>query len=70
MHYLTEDGVAKTFDISRTTLWTLRKKGLPHYRVGSLVRYDLNEVIEWLRTHTVESQNEKSGDENNANIIY
>ena len=56
--YLSEEAILLMFNISRTTLWSLRKKGLPHYKVGSLLRYDLNEVVEWFRVHPEAAQDE------------
>lgn len=55
--YLSEEAIMSMFDICRTTLWNLRKKGLPHYRVGSLIRYDLDEVTQWLRAETPDKEN-------------
>lgn len=34
--------------VSRTTLYKLRKKGLPFKNVGSQIRYDHAEVLEWI----------------------
>ena len=59
--FLSEEAVMLMFNVSRTTLWALRKKGLPHYKVGSLLRYDLNEVIEWFRVHP-EAEDEAKGE--------
>jgi len=38
--------------VNQVTLWSLRKAGLPHIKVGRLCRYDLAEVLEWLRDRT------------------
>lgn len=40
--------IEKILGISRTTLYKLRKKGLPHKKVGSQIRYDHDEVLEWI----------------------
>jgi excisionase family DNA binding protein len=40
--------------------WTnSRGEKLPHYRLGKLIRYDFDEVLEWLRKkHKQETVNE------------
>ncbi len=36
--------------ISRSTVNRLVKRGMPHIWVGSVRRYPLNQVIEWLKS--------------------
>ena len=38
-----------TLSISRSTVNRLVKRGMPHIWVGSVRRYSLNEVLEWLK---------------------
>jgi len=38
-----------TLSISRSTVNRLVKRGMPHLWVGSVRRYPLSEVIEWLK---------------------
>jgi len=38
-----------TLEISRSTVARLVKKGLPHIWVGSERRFNVGEVIQWLR---------------------
>jgi excisionase family DNA binding protein len=46
---LTAEELQKHLNISRTTLWRLRKEGLPHTKIGhKTIRYDLEEVEKWL----------------------
>lgn len=45
---LTEDELAKELKVSRNFLWTLRKKGLPHLRLGRTVRYEFQAVLDWI----------------------
>ena len=40
--------IEKLLDISRTTLYRLRKKGLPIKKVGGQIRYDTVEVMKWI----------------------
>lgn len=42
---MTEAEVMRRYDVSRTTLWRLRKrKKLPHYSLNKLIRYDGDEI--------------------------
>lgn len=36
-------------NLSRTGLWKLRRKGLPHYRIGAKLVFKPEEVEDWLR---------------------
>lgn len=49
--YLTEEEIAEQLQVSRTLLWALRKEGFPHYRLGRVVRYQADDVHEWLKNH-------------------
>jgi len=51
--YLTEAQAAKMLQVSRSTLWHLRKHdGLPHIRIGSAtIRYRPHDLDEWLAAH-------------------
>ncbi len=48
MEYLSETELAEILKISRSTLWELRKTGLPYRQVRGQIRYRLNEVEVWL----------------------
>lgn len=41
--------LAQTLRLSRSTLWRMRKEGLPCRKVGRSVRFSLDEVYEWLK---------------------
>lgn len=48
--YLTQDELCEVLNISRTTLYEQRKKGLPvEFKIGNSPRFDLEKVIEWLK---------------------
>lgn len=49
---LTSDELAQQLRISRSKLDELAKEGLPFVRVGSTRRYELAEVLNWLRFTT------------------
>jgi excisionase family DNA binding protein len=40
--------VCDYLNISRQTLWRFTKTGLPHSRVGNIVRFKLDDVDTWL----------------------
>lgn len=46
---LTENQLANDLQLSRWTLWYLRKHGLPYFRLGRSVRYRLDDVERWLK---------------------
>lgn len=45
---LSGEGLMRLLHLSRTTLWRLRNDGLPHVKVGRLVRYNVKAVRAWL----------------------
>ncbi len=51
MEYLTENELAKRLQISRTTLYQLRKEGLPFRRIHRTIRYNPEEIETWLAQH-------------------
>ncbi len=48
MEYITENELAKRLQISRTTLYQLRREGMPYLRVNRMVRYCSEDVENWL----------------------
>lgn len=55
---LTTSELAHHLKVTTQTLYNWRKEGMPKTKVGSQYRYDLDEVIEWLKN--------KNGDNDNA----
>jgi len=49
--------------VSRSTLWRLRQKGLPFRRVSGVIRYNLQEVEEWLQRESVGKSNDRGSPE-------
>jgi len=41
--------VMEKYGVSRTTVQEWMKKGLPHYKIERLVRFEPSEVEEWIR---------------------
>jgi DNA modification methylase len=44
----TEREILQELKISRTTLWRLKKKGMPCIKVGASYRYDKADVLKWI----------------------
>ncbi|BCB96833.1 hypothetical protein JZK55_17550 [Dissulfurispira thermophila] len=44
----TEKEILCELKISRTTLWRLKKKGLPCIKIGSSYRYNKSDVLDWI----------------------
>ena len=45
---LTEKELLDELKVSRTTLWRLKKKGMPSIKVGATYRYDRSDVLKWV----------------------
>lgn len=47
---LTQQELSKELKVEVSTLWKLRKMGMPYIRLGQrLIRYDFEEVEKWLK---------------------
>lgn len=57
---LKEKEILTYLDISRTTLWRLKKQGLPSYKVGDSYRYNPNTITQWLVSDEKEIYKSKS----------
>lgn len=50
MSLLTEQELCSALKVERVFLWKCRQDGMPFIRLGAkIVRYDLEEVLEWFR---------------------
>ena len=52
---LSEKSLMHEMEVSREYLRLLRKKGLPYYRIGRTVRYNLSDVLNWLENYKHEN---------------
>ena len=53
MSFLTEKELCEVIKVDKVFLWKCRKNGMPFIRLGTkLVRYDLSEVLLWLRENS------------------
>jgi hypothetical protein len=55
--YIDERAVAALTDLEVGTLrnWRVRGEGPPFYKAGRSVKYDLDEVVAWMRARRVQS---------------
>ena len=46
--YITVEQLMEILNVSRSTLYLWRKKGLPSKKIGRSIRFDYNEVKNWI----------------------
>jgi len=46
--FLTVEDVADMLQVTRTTVYNLKKKGLPFIKIGKNIRFSQEEVINWV----------------------
>ncbi|MGN0703558.1 MAG: helix-turn-helix domain-containing protein [Lentihominibacter sp.] len=51
--FLTVEDVAEMLQVTRTTIYNLKKKGLPFIKLGKNIRFDEEAVVEWVKSNTV-----------------
>jgi excisionase family DNA binding protein len=47
--FLTIEDLAEMLQVTRTTIYNLKNKGLPFIKLGRNIRFDQDEVIEWIK---------------------
>lgn len=57
--FLTVEDVAEMLQVTRTTIYNLKKKGLPFIKLGKNIRFDQEQVVEWVKSNTMTETNEK-----------
>ena len=58
--FLTIEDVSEMLQVTRTTVYNLKKKGMPFIKLGKNIRFDQDEVIEWVKTNNrPTSENER-----------
>jgi excisionase family DNA binding protein len=48
-HYISTAGLMDVLEISRSTVYRLMAKGIPHIMVGSVHRFPIEQVLTWLK---------------------
>ena len=51
MKFLTVEDVAEMLQVTRTTIYNLKKQGLPFIKLGKNIRFDQEDVVEWVRSN-------------------
>jgi DNA modification methylase/predicted DNA-binding transcriptional regulator AlpA len=67
---ITEKELIEELKISRTTLWRLKKSGMPYLKVGSSYRYDKNEILNWIKNYTADDSEDNKISESLALQFY
>lgn len=49
MNLLTVEEIAKELKVTRQTIYQWRKDGMPFLRMGRLIRFEQEKVMEWLK---------------------
>ncbi len=50
--FLTIEDVAEMLQVTRTTIYNLKKKGLPFIKLGKNIRFDQEEVVNWVKSNS------------------
>lgn len=58
--FLTVEDVAEMLQVTRTTIYNLKKKGLPFIKIGKNIRFDRDEVIEWVKSNSRTTEAKKN----------
>lgn len=56
--FLTVEDVAEMLQVTRTTIYNLKKKGLPFIKLGKNIRFDETDVVNWVRSNRQVEKNE------------
>lgn len=51
---LTIKEMSKKLKVSRQTIYEWRKKGMPYKTIGAVIRFDINEVADWIEKQNTE----------------
>ena len=62
MKFLTVEDVAEMLQVTRTTIYNLKKQGLPFIKLGKNIRFDEEDVIDWVRSNRQVEKNEQFSD--------
>ncbi len=50
--FLTIEDVSEMLQVTRTTVYNLKKQGLPFIKLGKNIRFDQKEVIDWVKSNS------------------
>jgi excisionase family DNA binding protein len=52
--FLTIDDVSEMLQVTRSTVYNLKKRGLPFIKLGKNIRFDQKEVVDWIKANREE----------------
>ena len=53
-HLYSEKTIAELLNVKPSTIGRLRREeGMPHVRIGKLIRFDLDQVLGWLDQYSI-----------------
>ncbi|MBR0456289.1 MAG: helix-turn-helix domain-containing protein [Firmicutes bacterium] len=56
--FLTVEDVAEMLQVTRTTIYNLKKQGLPFIKLGKNIRFDQDDVVDWVRSNRQVEKND------------
>jgi excisionase family DNA binding protein len=56
--FLTVDDVSEMLQVTRSTVYNLKKRGLPYIKLGKNIRFDQKEVVDWIKANRSEGYGE------------
>ena len=56
--FLTIDDVSEMLQVTRSTVYNLKKRGLPYIKLGKNIRFDQKEVVDWIKANRDEGRDE------------
>ena len=56
--FLPVEDVAEMLQVTRTTIYNLKKQGLPFIKLGKNIRFDQDEVVDWVRSNRQVQKND------------
>jgi excisionase family DNA binding protein len=56
--FLTIDDVSEMLQVTRSTVYNLKKRGLPFIKLGKNIRFDQKEVVDWVKANREEKYEE------------
>lgn len=57
--FLTIEDVADMLQVTRTTIYNLKRKGLPFIKLGKNIRFNQADVIAWVMSNSSNESKEK-----------
>ncbi len=57
--YLTIEDVSEMLQVTRTTIYNLKKRGMPFIKLGKTIRFDQDEVINWIKANNERTVNQE-----------